>query len=729
MTKILETLKGNLAWRPRNRPIKKITRKESGRQGKVNLVSRITSMLSLSLLVSKVRILLKDTFLGFQNLDDEHLPYLHFLERIAKTRGELDAISLHKKVRLYVTRYIAGEPCSEVTQGVSLTKDCLPKCLGSKLIKIIRIKDPLQLKWALTILYSTRALSLGKDPEVESILTPPKIVDFQFLLPFMHSFWKELGFPRKIDPKKINFKSFHQTSNSGPNGHALWMWWKDLTSLPESLVKSIGILGGELLQKRILLLSKYSSIWDKFFPVKLGRKQVSNPKFRKLVSFPDSENKVRVVAIGDYFSQSSLLPLHNLLYKILRKIPQDCTFDQTSFSRKLTTPKGHYHSIDLTAFTDRFPIKLISMLLQQVLPPERIIAWEDIMIGYPFPFKGKDLPYQAGTPMGFYSSWGASTLAHHFIVYVACKKANIKWKTANYVLLGDDIVIGDDLIAEQYKLLIKGIGVEFSDMKTHTSVDTYEFAKRWWFRGVDISPFPCKGWVSSVSVLPLITNFLIDITERGFIPLKDLATSYCKSLELLGLPSRLRAKSLVKFRFLEIIMKMIMLKIESIKGVEILWQLHLKTELHEAFRNEEAAGFLIQNACMDAYSAAIESESSKKGQPLGKIAEDLLLSLTRPGEIYSEDSFALIDSLPILNVYGQIENKYLTMKRTVWKLSTSPEPDFNWPTAIRGLTIPSSDRILHERNHEILPRACATIIPKVLAVIDEQYLMVKNGWV
>jgi len=62
-------------------------------------------------------------------------------------------------------------------------------------------------------------------------------------------------------------------------------------------------------------------------------------------------------------------------------------------------------------------------------------------------------------------------------VWIAALQVN-KPAFTEYALLGDDIVIGDKLVAERYKLIINSLGVEISESKTHVSNDTYEFAKR-----------------------------------------------------------------------------------------------------------------------------------------------------------------------------------------------------------------------------------------------------------
>lgn len=71
-----------------------------------------------------------------------------------------------------------------------------------------------------------------------------------------------------------------------------------------------------------------------------------------------------MIAIGDYFSQTVLKPFHTYLFSVLRRIRQDCTFDQSKFQEKLGETKGPFYSMDLSNATDRFPIIAISDLLK-----------------------------------------------------------------------------------------------------------------------------------------------------------------------------------------------------------------------------------------------------------------------------------------------------------------------------------------------------------------------------
>jgi hypothetical protein len=185
------------------------------------------------------------------------------------------------------------------------------------------------------------------------------------LRPYIISFLKDLGVNfRHLGriPKHLLFKEFHMSSKSGPNGHALWTSYKDIFSLTSDQLQSIRIVGG---QKLYDLMLKFSSLYQRipqFFDSRATRK--GSLTSRRLAKIVDKEGKIREVAIGDYYSQAALLPLHNFLLKQLSKINQDCTQDQIKNFYSLKTSKGNsYHSIDLTAFTDRFPIDINKEIL------------------------------------------------------------------------------------------------------------------------------------------------------------------------------------------------------------------------------------------------------------------------------------------------------------------------------------------------------------------------------
>jgi hypothetical protein len=88
---------------------------------------------------------------------------------------------------------------------------------------------------------------------------------------------------------------------------------------------------------------------------------------RRLSIRADREAKSRPFAILDYWSQTALLPLHELLFEALKRFSTDCTFNQGK-GMTLKAPKGHrYHSFDLKSATDRFPMIYQEFVVKQIL--------------------------------------------------------------------------------------------------------------------------------------------------------------------------------------------------------------------------------------------------------------------------------------------------------------------------------------------------------------------------
>lgn len=79
-----------------------------------------------------------------------------------------------------------------------------------------------------------------------------------------------------------------------------------------------------------------------------------------------------------------MAPLHEFLFKILSRIPQDGTFNQMSPIQTLQSRYGldprflTFASIDLSAATDRLPISiqktLIKVLLEDLVPDSAVFA-------------------------------------------------------------------------------------------------------------------------------------------------------------------------------------------------------------------------------------------------------------------------------------------------------------------------------------------------------------------
>jgi len=82
----------------------------------------------------------------------------------------------------------------------------------------------------------------------------------------------------------------------------------------------------------------------------------------------EAAGKLRAFALVDIWTQSLFKPLHEALFDLLRIIPNDGTFNQ-DLSVKRSAGKaersGCAYSFDLSAATDRLPIKLQEALLNR----------------------------------------------------------------------------------------------------------------------------------------------------------------------------------------------------------------------------------------------------------------------------------------------------------------------------------------------------------------------------
>lgn len=87
------------------------------------------------------------------------------------------------------------------------------------------------------------------------------------------------------------------------------------------------------------------------------------------LAFKDEPGKVRVFAMVDIVTQWIMKPLHDYLFTLLKTIKQDATFDQekgiTYLQHMLKVRKVSF-SFDLSAATDRLPLKLQILILNQL---------------------------------------------------------------------------------------------------------------------------------------------------------------------------------------------------------------------------------------------------------------------------------------------------------------------------------------------------------------------------
>lgn len=258
------------------------------------------------------------------------------------------------------------------------------------------------IRLTLTVLSLMRGVQLPPVLDTGSITNPPTTEWSEGeWSQYLRGFWDSVGSRCPGAGTQVVWSKYHLTTKRGPGGgQALRESLHNLWSLPADLLGAIKTLGGKDLSDRLdWLLANRPAVEEVLGEV------ISPGVFRRIQAIPDAEGKSRVVAILDYLSQTALYPLHSYIFRLLEQIPQDCTFNQGSFLDKVGSwDHGTWYSVDLSKATDRFPIRLISLVLGGKFSPEYVQAWERVMVGYPFQTPSGPVSYAVGNPMGAYSS-------------------------------------------------------------------------------------------------------------------------------------------------------------------------------------------------------------------------------------------------------------------------------------------------------------------------------------
>lgn len=634
-------------------------------------------------------------------------PYFQKLDRLILTRGLKEAVRYSKESRIYFLDLLSRDPDAVVKDKFLISR------YGKKMLNLVSVDNPQIMSIVMTVLYSTRSLTAKPIVDLGSVVNP---LGGTFKTPehqTIKKFWKLLKtsdrqIRMKLIPNSVRWRNYHFTTKSGPAGHAMKYSTRDLFALPDTLVASIGIVGGKRLKENMNLLLNTQ-------PAEF-LKEYDNKPFRRIVAIPDKELKSRNIAILDYFSQTCLKPLHEFLFKILRRIPQDCTFDHGQAFTK-STGWSIYYSIDLTSATDRFPRAYTEEILRVRFGDQYVEAWTDIMVGYPFttPDKG-EVKYSVGQGMGAYSSWATFALSHHYVLFEQCEKLGIPWSSAPYCLVGDDLIIGHDLLAQNYMERMRSMGVELSPQKTHISPIMFEFAKRWWCKGQEITGFPIDSVLENLNKYTLLVGNLLNERKKGYKVDNGLTEAIDTLYSHFEMPSRFRKGIRSKVGLVEHSILMLRGEIPFSQGLTTILRKDLDIPPGKQIK-ETVAKAIVSEVCSRLFSESMDPDGEGV---LGQVAVNLVIILTSVAP--SEEVTKYVRAIPILGVYSQIEEMYLRITREALDIDQLRGGD--WPTFLRILTIPKSDKIFSDRNQELISVASATVVYKVLNTLEElRYLL------
>lgn len=423
-----------------------------------------------------------------------------------KTINRVEKINQLKGLRKHFIKLASSEPLIKIKTSIwrsSLRQDSDNNLINLAALQSRVVGNDDVCRAVLTVLWKSRDLNLVPTVDLESITAPgPSVESLDLISKEILEKWSTLGI--KSDQQEYWYEDTIEltskwSAKSGPNGHA------SCTSILEEASRSNE---SEALLSRIA--EQYGGSLENVVPstlsLKLKEQEFASHKtlFRRLSALADYEGKTRVIAIADYKTQTVLRPIHDRLMSMLKRMSMDLTYHHDNISKDVSKywSKGigfNPTSIDLTAATDRFPIEIICTILRRIWGSESLVSdWKQCMIGYDFatPVTGSGrykVKYSVGQPMGLYSSWASFAISNHVIVRLAASRVNLS-KFEDYMILGDDVVIFNEKVAQEYTCIMKLLGVSTKPQDSISPKNNHslEIAKRLFRGGKEISPVPWR---------------------------------------------------------------------------------------------------------------------------------------------------------------------------------------------------------------------------------------------
>lgn len=246
-----------------------------------------------------------------------------------------------------------------------------------------------------------------------------------------------------------------------------------------------------------------------FYPMLFSEseEEVSSPfgKFAGRISaIQEPGFKLRAIANPRRIFQVALRPLGMQLFHLLRHLPWDCTYDQESGVRatqEALQAGKVVHCIDLSDATNNFPLSLQLRILRWMeglhlpdlklfeevakapwfLPPsmrrdngnsdtENLLLQDDSN-GPEEPIH-QQIRWTKGQPLGLYPSFPSFALTHGLLLR-SIEIGSDEQDT--FKVLGDDVVIFDDHICEEYLKFLRLLRVPISESKSIHSDRVAEF--------------------------------------------------------------------------------------------------------------------------------------------------------------------------------------------------------------------------------------------------------------
>jgi len=443
--------------------------------------------------------------------------YSHFL----KNEGKVSAIRRMKDYYNYCLRF----SCGIKTDPISFTR-CDSQGFPTKLRSFKKhiLGNQESCRAVLTILQLYK-LEIVKPPYTLTSITEP--YGGQEEPEWLDDFRKvvELSFDNDTTSRISSLHpGFHISGSNGPNGPSLGTAYVDREAIRGSnLESSIKNLCSILKMDSLNGLLDASQNHDEV----ISHKSKRDPAHSRIRIKYEPGGKTRPFAIYDFFSQSALKPIHDFSMNWLKKQETDSSSEHSKAANVVKEwtkdDKVSLWSYDLTSATDRFPVFLQEIVLEQMFGRQIKDLWKDIILNRTFTGPdGQMVRWSVGQPLGALSSWAVFSITHHMIIKTASFRSG-KPDFKEYRIIGDDIVIRrDKTIAREYKSMLDSLNVDISINKSVlpeqcSRGNTAEIAKRLFCNGIEYTPVPPAAILEGLENPTGFKNLIEKSWERGYI--------------------------------------------------------------------------------------------------------------------------------------------------------------------------------------------------------------------
>lgn len=213
--------------------------------------------------------------------------------------------------------------------------------------------------------------------------------------------------------------------------------------------------------------------------------------------------KARYIANPHPIYQLACSPYADSIFEILKGMRHDYTHDQLAGVETLGSRAARGNEVaycyDLSNATDRFPLSLQLEVINRLYGSEVSDFLESLCTAEfrddTGTFPGGKISWRCGQPLGLRVSFPMFALTHHALVWGLFWALKKQWPgPLDYGIVGDDVVIFDQQVAQYYRESMTLAGCEINVSKSFQSETEFNFLGHHWCKtpsgkSIEFKPF------------------------------------------------------------------------------------------------------------------------------------------------------------------------------------------------------------------------------------------------